>query len=141
MDINKMDVITDSMMKVSMEEEDTDLYSSPYDNYLRLLKTIETIENKFRLTEDWYEEHKQHILKYRDEFINLKYVNQDIEDKLFRQKAEEAELLLSSLVNEIHTTKKFTIKLYLLLNKRLKDLCELIWGEEELLNMMGGMRM
>jgi hypothetical protein len=136
-----MDMITESLLKVSMEEEDIDLYSSPYDNYLRLLKTIETIENKFRLTEDWYEEHKKHILKYREEFPNLKFINQDVEDKEFRKKADEAEVLISSLVNEITTTKTFTLKLYLLLNKRLKELTEIILGEDELLNMLQQMRM
>jgi hypothetical protein len=128
-------------MEVSMEEEYIDMYSSPHENYLRLLQTIETIEGGARLTEDWYEEHKEHIEKYRDVFPNFHKVNEDIEADEFRKKANEGEILLSNLVNEIQLRKTFNVRIYLALNKKLKELCEFIWGEDELLNMLGRMSM
>jgi hypothetical protein len=131
-----MESIEYSMMEVSMEEEDTDMYSSPYENYYRLLTTIKEIESASRLTEDWFEEHKQHILKYREVFPNFRKVNEEMQDSDFRTKAEETETILSNLIHEIQTRNIFTSKVYLLLNKRLKHLCELIWGEDELLEMM-----
>jgi hypothetical protein len=127
------------MMEVSMEEDDTDMYSSPYENYLRLITAIQTIESGARLTEDWFEEHKYHILKYRDVFPNFREVNEDMQGQDFRKKADEAEILLSNLVNEIMNRSLFNVKVYLLLNKRMKELCELIWGETELLEMLGRM--
>ncbi len=126
-------------MEVSMEEDDTDMYSSPYENYLRLITAIQTIESGARLTEDWFEEHKYHILKYRDVFPNFREVNEDMQGQDFRKKADEAEILLSNLVNEIMNRSLFNVKVYLLLNKRMKELCELIWGETELLEMLGRM--
>ncbi len=124
-----------------MEEEDIDMYSSPWENYLRLLNTVETLETGVRLSEDWYEEHKTHILKYRDVFMDFSRVNEEIEDEVFRRKAAETETILSSLVHEIITRGIFTVKMYLLLNKHMKALCEFIHGEDELLEMLGRMRM
>ena len=134
-----MDYITKSMMNVSMEEEDIDMYSSPYENYLRLLQTIQTLESGATLTEDWFCEHIEHILKYRDVFPNIGRINEEIEDSEFRKKASEAETILSSLVHEIKSRGTFTVKMYLLLNKRMKDLTELIFGEDDLLEMLGKM--
>lgn len=128
-------------MDVSMEEEDIDMYSSPWENYLRLLNTVETLETGVRLSEDWYEEHKTHILKYRDVFMDFSTVNQEIHDESFRKKAIETETILSSLVHEVKTRGIFTVKMYLLLNKHMKALCEFIHGEDELLEMLGRMRM
>lgn len=128
-------------MDVKMEEEDIDMYSSPYDNYLRIVNTIRSIEMGVRFTEDWYEEHKKHILKYRENFPNFHQVNQDFEDVDFRKKATEVETIMSNLVHEIEFRGTFNVKLYLILNKHLKTMCELIWGEEELLQMLGQMRM
>lgn len=136
-----MDYITESIMNVSMEEENIDMYSSPYENYLRVLETIQTLESGARLTEDWYQEHAEHILKYREVFPNIQKINQDVEDGDFRKKAAEAETLLSNLVNEIKIRKTFAVKTYLLLNKRMKDLTEIIHGEDELLEMLGKMGM
>lgn len=134
-----MDYITESIMNVSMEEENIDMYSSPYENYLRVLETIQTLESGARLTEDWYQEHAEHILKYREVFPNIQKINQDVEDIQFRKKAAEAETLLSNLVNEIKIRKTFTIKTYLMLNNRMKELTEIIHGEDELLEMLGKM--
>jgi hypothetical protein len=124
-----------------MEEEDMDMHSSPYDNYLRLISVIQLIESGARVTEDWVEEHKQHILKYRDAFPNFRKVNEEMDDSDFRRKADETEVILSNLVHEVITRKTFTVKLYLLLNKRMKELCEIIWGEDELSDMLGRMGM
>lgn len=128
-------------MQVSMEDEDTDMYSSPYENYLRLVNTIETIESGVRLSEDWFEEHKHHIFKYREVFPSFDTINEDFQDTAFRRKAAETETILSNLVQEIQVTGVFTPRVYLLLNRRMKEMCELIWSEEELLEMFGGMRM
>ena len=136
-----MESIEYGIMEVSMEEEDMDMYSSPYENYLRLLNTIKDIESNARLTEDWFEEHKQHILKYRDVFPNFRKVNEDVEDPTFRKKADETETLLSNLIDEILSRNIFTTRVYLLLNKKMKELCEIIWGEDELLEMLGQMRL
>ncbi len=134
-----MNYITESMMNVSMEEEDIDMYSSPYENYLRLLQTIQTLESDARLTEDWICEHTRHIMKYREVFPDFKKINEEIEDNEFRKKASEAETVLANLVNEIKSRGTFTIKTYLLLNKRMKDLTEFIFGEDDLLEMLGKM--
>jgi len=127
-------------MNIQLDEEDTDVFS-PSDNYLKLLKTIEELENNVRITEDWYEEHKIIILKYRDAFPNFRYVNDEFEDVEFRKKAEEVEVLISNLIHEIKVKKTFNLKLYLILNKHLKRMCDIIYGEEELINMVNELSM
>lgn len=124
-----------------MEEEDTDMYSSPYKNFLRIVETISVLESGRRLSEDWFEEHKKHILNYRNEFPNFHKVNEDIGDSEFRKKASETEVILSSLVHEVKTRQLFNTKMYLLLNKHMKELVEIIWGEDELSEMLGRMGM
>lgn len=129
------------MDTLSLNEEDTDVYSSIYRNYLRLIETIKHLENNVRITEDWYEEHKQHILKYREMFPNFRYINEEFEDSEFRKKAEETETILSSLTHEIKIKKIFNLKLYLLLNKHLRRMCDIIYGEEELTDMLNQLSM
>ena len=124
--INKME-------DMSLEDDE---YNFPYNNYLRLLNTIHSLENSVRFTEDWYEEHKRHILKYREIFSNYALINEDITDPVFRKLADETETLLSNLVHDIKIRNTFSLKIYLLLNKHLKELCDLIYGEDELMNLL-----
>lgn len=124
-----------------MEEEDNTMYSSPYDNYLRIVETIRTLESGDRLTEDWFEEHKGHILKYREQFINFAKINEDVEESEFRTKAVEVETILCSLVHEIRFRRTFNTKVYLILNRHLKELTESLWEVEELSSSIGGMGM
>jgi hypothetical protein len=119
-----------------MEEEDIDMYSSPVENYLRIVHTVETLEIGIRITEDWMEEHKGHILKYREVFPNFEIVNPDIEDSEFRTKAKETETLLANLSHQVNTQGTFNVKLYLILNKHMKSMCEIIYGEEQLAEMI-----
>jgi len=136
-----MESLIQKFEDITMEEEDTDMYSSPFGNYLRLVETIQTLEAGVRLTEDWYEEHKQHILTYRKEFPNFSNINEDFEDSEFRTKAKEVELVLNSLVREVKMKTLFNTKTYLILNKLLKEMCELIWTQEELSEILGKMSM
>lgn len=119
-----------------MEEEDIDIYSSPVENYLRIVHTVETLEVGIRITEDWMEEHKEHILKYRNVFPNFETVNPDIEDSEFREKAKQTETLLANLSHQIKTQGTFNVKLYLILNKHMKSMCEIIYGEDQLAEMV-----
>lgn len=128
--------IDGELANMEIDEENIDVYSSPATNYSRILDTIEYIEDNGRITEDWIEEHKQHILKYRTMFPNFRDINEDFEDSEFRQTAISTETIISNLVHEIKTRKTFTVKIYLLLNKNLKDLCDLIYGEQELMRMI-----
>lgn len=114
----------------------------PEKNYIRLIETIEELEDKnFRLTEDWYERHKKYILKYREVFPNFKFVNKDFEDKEFRILAREVEMIISNLVHEIKVNNSFDLELYLVLNKNIKQLCDMLNEESELMNMISRLSM
>jgi len=116
------------------DEEDTceDIYSNPYENYCRLKRTVTFITNGGRVTEEWMEEHRRHILKYHEIFPNFSQTNQEIEDPEFRKTAHEAETLLANLVQSIRVNRFFNVKFYLMLNQHMIKLCEYIFTEDEL---------
>lgn len=126
-------------MQTKMEEDNE--YSSPEMNYLRIIETIQELESNFRVTEDWTEEHKRHIFKYREIFPDFSKVNPEVESEEFRQTAYETEILITNLIHEIKVNGTIHLRFYLILNKHLKYLCENVWSDEELANVLGNMRM
>jgi hypothetical protein len=126
---------------MNLEEEDTNMSSSPESNYIRLLNTISELESGIRVTEDWVEEHKKNILEYREAFPNFRAVNEEFRDKEFRRKADESEVLMSNLVHEIKVSGTINLRYYLILVKHIKTMCDLIWDEHDLSDMLGRMRM
>lgn len=119
-----------------------DDHSCPTKNYIRLLETIEEIENvNFRFTEDWYERHKKYILKYREVFPNFKYINQDTNDKRFRALANDCEIIISNLVRNIRINNSFDLEMYLMLVKNFKTLLEILDEDNNLANMISQLSM
>lgn len=127
----KMDSLPDMLMEVSVEE-----ITDHYDNYLRVLDTILVLESEEHLGEDWYYEHILLIAKYRDVFRNFNDVNTEIDNIDFRRYANESEDILSHLINEISIDRMFTLDKYLTLNRNLKYMCEFIYEEDELTEML-----
>jgi hypothetical protein len=118
---------------VTMEdEEEPDLYSDKYENYCRLQRTVTFLTNGGRVTEEWMEEHRLHILKYREIISDYTHVNDDIKDPDFRKTAQETEVLLSNLVQSISVNRFFNVRFYIMLNQHMLKLCEYFFSEEEL---------
>lgn len=120
-------------------EEDDNTYSCPEVNYCRIIETIQELESNVRVTEDWTEDHKKHIFKYRQIFPDFTKVNEEIEDVEFREKAKQTELLLRNIIHGITQYGTINLKFYLILNKHFKYLCECIYSEDELSNIMRDM--
>lgn len=119
-----------------------DDHSCPTKNYIRLLETIEELENvNFRFTEDWYERHKKYILKYREVFPNFKYINQDTKDKRFRALANDCEIIISNLVRDIKMNNQFDLEMYLMLVKNFKTLMEILDEDANLAEMIAQLSM
>lgn len=90
-------------------------------HYDYLIDTIQFLSNNNRITEDWMEEHKKAIMNYRKVWMdNLGYMNPEITDSEFRLMCQEAELLLSKLVNSIIKKGTFDTKSYLLFCEKIK---------------------
>lgn len=114
------------------EEEDTDVYTDPAENYYRVQQTVTFLQNSGRVTEEWMEEHRRHILKYYDTFPNFSQINQEIDDPDFRKTAQETEVLLASLVQGIRINRFFNVKFYLMLNEHMLKMIQYIFTEDEL---------
>lgn len=116
--------------KVKIKEED--MFSDPYENFCRLKRTVTFLTNGGKVTEDWMEEHTKYILKYREVFPNLRQTNPEVEDRKFRKTAEEGEVLLSNLIQNIQVNRFFNVKFYLTFNQHMITLTEYLFTEEEL---------
>ena len=117
---------------VIKEEEEEDIYSDPVENYCRLHRTVTFLENDGRVTEDWIEEHKKHILKMREVFDDFPNINPEIEDPEFRRLAYECETLLQNLVQSIRLYRTFDVELYHNLGQNMLTMCEYLFSDDEL---------
>lgn len=119
--------------QVTMEQrEEEDIYSDPYENYCRVQRTVTFLKNGGRVTEEWMEEHRLHILEYYSRFPEISQINLEIKDRTFRQLAEEAEVLLGNLIQSIRANRFFNVKFYLMLNEHMLKITEFFFTEEEL---------
>jgi hypothetical protein len=112
-----------------------------YRNYKLLLDTHEFFLNGGRITEDWLEEHKLYILRYRSWYSDYTTMNDEVEDENFRRICRDVETILSHLVMQIDKTNTYDPKVYKILNEYLKNMCECLFSEEELNDLMNNMRL
>lgn len=112
-----------------------------YRNYKLLLDTHEFFLNGGRITEDWLEEHKVYILRYRSWYSDYTTMNDEVEDENFRKICRDVETILSYLVMQIDKTNTYDPKVYKILNEYLKNMCECLFSEDELNELMNNMRL
>jgi hypothetical protein len=87
-------------------------------NYLELVAAIEYLKRNGRLSEDWLEDSRALIRKYRTWWPNMAFMNQEIQDKDFRKMCGEAELLLAELMRGVQSNDFVNVKLFgIFLNK------------------------
>ena len=89
-------------------------------NWLQVFNAIKFLENSERITEDWMEEQKYHILKWRDWIPNFSTMNSEITDSEFRLKCAYTEDTLQKLVIMIKETNTFDQEAYLCLLKSIE---------------------
>ena len=109
---------TDSDSEPENEELFTDEQKT--EHWLQVYNAIKFLENDGRITEDWMEEQKYHILKWRDWIPNFSTLNPDIEDSVFRSRCTYAENTIQQLVLMIRETHRFDPNVYLLLLKSIE---------------------
>ena len=108
-------------------------------NHARILEVIHHQKSRGRITEDWMEDQKKFILIIRDFFGNIEMANMDRQDREYRIIAEETEMLLNHLVEEIAETKTFSVDVYYKLSANLDRMVNLLFEEQELCDLMGGL--
>jgi hypothetical protein len=113
-------------------------------HYRYLVQTIQFLLNKERITEDWMEEHKKSIMKYRREFMDdLKYMNVEITNLGFRQACTDADPLLNKLVNSIIKKGTFDVNTYLIFCQKIKFIVDFVsnyYPEASLENLVAQMK-
>lgn len=129
-----MEQVYQKLETITMEDDepDEDVYSDKIENYCRLQKTVTFLTNGGRVTEEWMEEHRRHILKYREWIPNFAEINEDVDDPEFRKTAQETEVLLTNLVQSIRVNRFFNVRFYLMLNQHMIKLCEHFFTDDEL---------
>ena len=111
---------TDSESASDCESRELFTDEQKYQHWLQVFNAIKFIENGERITEDWMEDQKYHILRWRDWFSNFSNINPEIEDPTFRLRCVYAEGIMQQLVVMIRETKTFDPSVYLLLLKSIE---------------------
>jgi hypothetical protein len=101
-----------------------------YKNYEDMVNTIKFLEHGGDLTQDWIQEHKERILKYRSWIPNFANLHSEIESEEFRVKCWETEVVIQQLCNTINEA--FNVDLYLNLITNMKYICDSVFTDKEL---------
>jgi hypothetical protein len=90
------------------------------EHWLQVYNAIKFLENDGRITEDWMEDQKYHILRWRDWIPNFSTLNQEVQDPTFRLKCVYAEGIMQQLICMINQTNTFDPSVYLILLKSIE---------------------
>lgn len=102
------------------EIEDIFTEEQKMEHWLQVYTAMQFLEKDGRITEDWMEDQKEHILRWRDWIPNFSTLNPDVEDSVFRSRCAYAEEMMRQLVIMIRETKTFDPSVYLLLLKSIE---------------------
>lgn len=100
-------------------------------NYLQLVVAIEYLKRNGRLTEDWLEESREMIRKYRTWWPNMVFMNQEIQEPNFRKMCGEAELLLTELMRGVQSNDFVNVKLFGIFLNKVKLIIDRVIPDEE----------
>lgn len=112
-----------------------------YQNYLQVVRTLKFVETGSRITEDWMEENKWLILRWRDWIENFAILNLEVEDEEFRKKCRDTETIIQYLCHSIHTQQTFDPKTYLIFLRHLKYICDTLFTDDEMEHLMSMLSM
>jgi len=102
-----------------------------HQNFLDLLASIKTLESG-RITEDWMEDQKRHIWRYRMWFYDFSEVNSHNNDLQYRAAASISEECLSKLIDQIKESETFDTFIYHKMMINIKYLVEYYLNHDEL---------
>ena len=100
-------------------------------NYLELVAAIEYLKRNGRLSEDWLEDSRALIRKYRTWWPNMAFMNPDIQDREFRKMCGEAELLLAELMRGVHANDFVNVKLFGIFLNKVKTIIDRVIPDEQ----------
>jgi len=110
-------------------------------NFLTVVSAVDFIRNKKRVTEDWLEEQKKHVMRLRNAFPYIHALHMEIQDSEFRKFAYQSEMLLQDLVVSIRFKYDFDLSKYLKLCENLLGMIKFIYEEKELEDAMKKMEL
>lgn len=100
-------------------------------NYLELVAAIKYLERAGRLSEDWLEDSRAMIRKYRTWWPNMAFLNQEIQDRDFRKMCGEAELLLAELMRGVQSNDFVNVKLFGIFLNKVKAIIDRIIPDDQ----------
>lgn len=112
-----------------------------HNNFLKILSTTQYLDNGGRITEDWMEDHKAMILKYREWISDYSDVNDEITDATFRKCCMETEVLLRQLCNSIWSSGSFNVKIYHIFIRHMKKILEIVYTDDEMADLLSMLSM
>ena len=96
------------------------------ENFRELVETLDYLDQKKRITEDWMEQQKTNILRWREWIDDFTILNEEIDSDHFRQNCVNAETLVRHLIYSIHTERTFDVKVYHIFLNTIRMICETV---------------
>lgn len=112
-----------------------------YQNFLKILRTTQYLDDGGRVTEDWMEEHKGLILQYRDWIDDFTDINDEIDEPEFRKRCAQTETLIRQLCHSISTTQTFDVKIYHMFMRHMKHIVETVNTDDDISNLLSMLNM
>ena len=119
---------------MDVEDEITD--AQRHQNYLELINAIKYMEDGGRVTEDWSDEGKKYVRKWREWIPDFSNINEEREDVTFRKVCNETETIMKYVHGTIVRSNYLDPKLYLLLLQHMRKMIDLITADDEMDDMM-----
>lgn len=126
----------ESEMDYESSQEDALPDAQRHKNYENIVDTIEHIEAGEKITEDWIYEQKSVLNQWREWIPDFSVVNQEQQNKEFRQTCKQAETLMRYIL-----AAGFNIKSYLQLLQHMKKIIDMIEADNELNEILEKLRM
>lgn len=133
MEIVEMDAEMDEISEFNEKQR--------HKNYMEISDTLGYIEAGGRITEDFLVEVKWMIIKWREWIPDYSVVNEDNETEVFRQKCNQIELLIRELCRVIHSKNTIDMKLFTILLRHMKYICDTTFEDDEMADMLNNMTM
>lgn len=103
-----------------------------HQNYCRIARTIEFLQNGERITEDWMIENIEYIKMYRSWISDFSEINLEKDDTEFRKCCQETETLMQYLSRTVNMSDYFDTKVYLIFLQHMKKICDMLMDDDDL---------
>jgi len=103
---------------------------------MQIIETLQYLQNKKPITEEWVREQGSNIREYRNACYDFSELREDIEDVEFRTSAANIEKIINKLCIDLFYGRPFRVDLYYKMMVNMETMCRAYITEHEMLECM-----